>query len=285
MTCIAFATCLKFLDMQPGDALLAGELARRDVAVRAAPWNGDFAPFAQADLVLVRSTWDYPEHAAAFRGWIARCADAGLRLFNPAALMAWNLSKDYLLDLAARGAPLPPTRAVDPVAGSIAAAMDALGLAEAVVKPLVGATARGLSRVRRDDAAGLDRAAAVLGQRGLVQPVVAEIAERGETSFVFFAGRYSHGVVKRPAAGDIRSQREFGGRVEPANPPAWAVAEARRVLSLLPEAPLYARIDAVLLDARLALMEVELIEPELFLTHDEGAAGRLADVLVAKLKA
>lgn len=283
---IALATCLQFPAPQPGDALLVAALIERGVAVEAAPWNGDFAPFERADLTVVRSTWDYPEHLADFRKWIVRLGEGPGRLVNPAALMAWNLSKSYLLDLAERGAPLPPTRAVEPSAEAISDAMAALGIEEAVVKPLIGATARGLSRVRLEEKAGIVRAASALGgQNGLVQPLIADIAERGETSFVFFAGRYSHAALKRPAAGDIRSQSEFGGVVERASPPEWAIGEAARVLALLPETPVYARVDAVTLDAGLALMEVELIEPELFLTHDEESAGRLADLLAEQLRA
>lgn len=282
---IALATSRAFPDLQPGEVLLAEALAARGVDAAVAPWNAGFAPFAAADLVVVRSTWDYPQSPEMFRAWLGRLAREARRVVNPPGLMAWNLSKEYLFDLAARGAPLPATRLADPEPAALAAAMTALGVEEAVVKPAIGAGAGGLSRVRLADAEGLARAAAALGGPGLVQGVIGEIAARGETSMVFFSGRFSHAVVKRPAAGDIRSQVQHGALISPVAAPDWAVADAEKVLGLLPEAPLYARVDAVLLDGRMALMEVEVIEPDLFLTHDEGAAARFADALVEKLRA
>ena len=286
MPTIAVATCLAQPALQPGEALLEIELARLGVDAFAAPWNGDFAPFAAADLALVRSTWDYTDAPAAFAGFLDRLGREARRAVNPPALMRWNLSKAYLLELGEKGAPLPPTRRAAPDPAKLAAAMGALGLEEGIVKPIVGATSKGLARVRRDDELGLARAALGLdGHDALVQPFLGEIATAGETSFVFLGGEFSHAVVKRPAAGDIRTQQEFGAAILPAAPPPSAVREAARVLDHLPEPALYARVDAVLLDGALALMEVEVIEPELFLTHAEGAAARFARLLADELKA
>jgi glutathione synthase/RimK-type ligase-like ATP-grasp enzyme len=279
MTLIAFATCLEKPHIQPSDALLAVALERRGARVVAAPWNGAFEPFVQADATIIRSTWDYQHNVAAFENWLQRLHSVRGKVFNAPSLMRWNMAKTYLVDLAARGAPLPPTRVADRDAGAIARAMDELGLAEAVVKPIYGATSSGLSLVRRGDGEGRRTAVRKLDCRALVQALVPEIAA-GETSLLFFAGEYSHAVVKRPIAGDIRSQAEFGGTVATVAPPSWAIEEASRILALLPEPALYARVDVVLLDGTLWLMEVEVIEPDLFLTHDDGAAARLADALI-----
>ena len=153
------------------------------------------------------------------------------------------------------------------------------------VKPIFGATASGLSLVRRDGEASIDRAAGHLGFPGLVQAVVPEIKTLGETSLIYFAGAFSHAVTKTPQPGSILSQPDFGGRVEAVAPPARAIEAARRLLDLLPEPAHYARVDVVILDDGLRLMEVELIEPELFLTHDDDAAGRLAELLMQELDA
>lgn len=284
MPLIAFATCLREPEMQPGDTLFAAALEHRGARVVAAPWNGDFTPFAAADITVVRSTWDYPENVAPFEIWLQRMAKARGKTFNSLDLMRWNLPKTYLIDLADRGAPMPKSLIVNRDADAIANAMDRLNLTEAVVKPIYGGTSRGLSIVRRGDSAGLDAAVSILQHKAMVQPVIAEIAA-GETSIVFFAGEYSHAVLKRPVAGDIRSQPEFGARVTAMTPPGWAIEEAQKILALMPEPALYARVDVVLLDGRLWLMEVEVIEPDLFLTHDEGAAGRFADILIERTEA
>lgn len=275
MTLIVFATCNAQPAIQKDDALCLGAIEAGGARVEAAPWNGPFAPFERADLVVIRSTWDYWDDADAF----ARCLDrlkSLKRVANDPDLMIWNMNKRYLLDLAERGAPLPPTRLVAPEAAALADALDALGLDEAIVKPTVSAQAIGLSVIRRNDAQSLDRAARALGGEGLVQPLIREVQTAGETSLLYFNGEFSHAVVKRPAEGDIRVQVEHGGRTQPADAPASAIAEGRRVLSLLPTpaAPLYARVDLVVTPGASHLMEVELIEPSLYLTHAPERAAR-----------
>ncbi len=279
---IVFATCLAQPALQKSDATLAAACERRGVSVRPAPWNGDQAAFGEADAVVVRSTWDYQETPEAFAAWL-KGLEGGRPVFNPLAMMRANMSKRYLLALAEKGAPLPPARLVEPDAEAIAAAMDELGLAEAVVKPEFGATASGLSLVARGDKAGLAAAARKMAMPGLVQALVPEIAARGETSFIFIGGAFAHAVTKRPKPGEIRCQAEHGGSAEIASAPDWAVAEARSILGLISGEPLYARVDAVMLDGELRLMEVELIEPELFFTYAPEAAERFADALIERL--
>ncbi|WP_133162253.1 ATP-grasp domain-containing protein [Hyphococcus luteus] len=279
---IVFATCAAEPALQESDRVLAAALGARGFAVAAAPWNGPQDAFVAADAVVIRSTWDYQKTPDAFADWLARL-EGRPNVFNPPAMMRANMSKRYLLDLAGKGAPLPPTMAVEPDPDAIAAAMDALGLAEAVVKPEFGATASGLSVVRREDAAGLAAAAAKMAMPGLVQALVPEITTAGETSFIFAGRAFTHAVTKRPKSGDIRCQADHGGAAALADPPDWAVAEAHRLLAMVSGDPLYARIDAVTLDGEMRLMEVELIEPELFFTYSPDAAARLAGALLERL--
>lgn len=282
MSRIVFATCSARPDIQSGDALVAKALEARGAIVAAAPWNGPQDAFEAADAVVVRSTWDYQTAPDAFAVWLA-AQERASAVFNPPALMRWNMSKRYLLELALKGAPLPPTRLIEPSAAAIEAAMAAMGLDEAVVKPEFGATGSGLSRVVRGDAAGLAAAAEKMAMSGVVQALVPEIASRGETSFIFIDGDFSHAVVKRPKSGEILCQAEHGGLTQAASPPGSAVDTARAVLEMTPQSPLYARIDAILLDGRMQLMELEVIEPELFFTYCPEAADRFAAALLKRL--
>lgn len=279
---IVIATCNVFPELQSSDEVFADALRTRGVDVSVAPWNGDQAAFENADSVIIRSTWDYQEDPERFAGWIERLG-VRTRLFNSPSLMRWNLSKRYLLTMQESGAPMAPLTFVEPEADAIAAAMDEMRLEIAVVKPEFGATASGLSLVRRDDARALEAAAAAMAMPGVVQAFVPEIAEAGETSFMFIDGEFTHAVTKRPKPGDIRCQAEFGGTTEAVMPPPWAVEAAALIHAGLPQAPLYARIDVILLDGRLQLMEVELIEPELFFTYCLKAAARLAAALIERL--
>jgi glutathione synthase/RimK-type ligase-like ATP-grasp enzyme len=158
-----------------------------------------------------------------------------------------------------------------------------------VIKPVIGGGGAGLSLVRIDDAASFRNAAAKLAGLALAQPLIAAIRSAGEVSLVFFAGEFSHAVTKRPKAGGILVQEAHGGTTARCRARPAVIAAARRILDLLPAEPLYARIDAVLTDeARadggLMLMEVEVIEPDLFLTHDGGAPGRFADALMQAMR-
>lgn len=282
MTHIVFATCNASPDVQPSDAVVRDALVARGVQVDVAPWNGSQKAFEGVDAVVLRSTWDYQHTPMVFQHWLEQCATTGV-LLNPLPIVRWNLSKRYLLSLAGLGAPLPPTRAVAPNPVSIAAMMDEMGLAKAVVKPEFGATSSGLSVVERDDTPGLTAAAEALAMPGIMQPLLTEISIRGETSFIFIDGAFTHAVTKRPKKGEIRCQKEFGGVSEQAHPPDWAIEEARHILQMAPDDPVYARVDAIILDDTLQLMELELIEPELFFTYSLEAADRFAAALMKRL--
>lgn len=285
---IVFATCNKFPEIQEDDAFVVAPLEARGCRVVAAPWNGAFEPFARADLVVVRSTWDYWDAPQAFSAWLERLKSLK-RVANDPALMLWNLDKRYLVDLAASGAPLAPSRIVEATAASVRSAMDALAIDDAVVKPLVSGGAIGLSRVRRSDSPGLESAAAALMGAGIVQPVIPEIASAGETSLLYFDGVFSHAVVKHPKAGDIRIQTQHGGVTKASIAPQWAIEEGARILAMLPAPALYARVDVVLrerpgLDPALWLMEVEVLEPSLYLDFAPPAAAEaFAEALLRRM--
>jgi len=279
---IVFATCRALPQLQPGDVSIAEALQARGSEVVPVPWNGPFEPFEDADVVVVRSTWDYAEAASDFVAWLEALATVRGTVVNAPALMVWNSNKNYLLDLQARGASLPPTRLVRRDPGSILAAMAELGLTEAVVKPVVGASASGLSIVRMDDEASVTRAAERLGYDGLLQPLIPEIRTIGETSATFFRGEFSHAVVKRPRQGSMLVQEEHGGSTKAVTMSSEQVRVACSVLELLPEPPVIARVDLVLTETRALLMEVEVIEPELFVLHDPDAPKRCADAILGE---
>ncbi|MFT4512534.1 MAG: glutathione synthase/RimK-type ligase-like ATP-grasp enzyme [Planctomycetota bacterium] len=280
MKSVVFATCRSMPGFQPDDVLIVTALEARGCTVTPAAWNESFEPFERADLLVVRSTWDYFDEAAAFDAWLQRLKTVPGVVCNAPSLMLWNSNKKYLLDLAERGAPLPPTKLSQPTAAALTAAMDELDLQEAVVKPVIGAGASGLTIMQRNDADSIERAAAALQCEGLVQPLIPEIRTLGETSCTFFAGEFSHAVVKRPGTDSILVQAEHGGRTEPASLTPEQLATARSMLDLLPEPAVFARVDMVLIESAPLLMEIEVIEPELFVQHDATAADRFASVLL-----
>ncbi|QMW24362.1 ATP-grasp domain-containing protein [Sandaracinobacteroides saxicola] len=254
--------------------LLLAALRARGVACRVAAWDDGAARWDDAALILLKSPWNYADALTDFMAW-----GRGLQapVLNPWALVEWNVHKRYLAGMA--GA--VPTRVVARGEAAALRAADGDAAGRVVVKPAVGAGARGAMLGRWDDPAVVAHLAALL-QRGdaLVQPFVADVAA-GEVSLLYFDGVFSHAVRKVPADGDYRVQVQYGGVVERHAPSPAELALGAAALAACPLAPLYARVDMV--GATPLLMELEVIEPELFLFEDEGAAERLADAIVRRL--
>ena len=278
---ITLVTCMEMPGLLPEDEHLKSAMQAQGAEVTVAPWNGPFTPFAATDLVLIRTPWDYTDHAQKFAQWLDRLEEAQTLVSNPVALMSWNMNKHYLADLQRQGAPLTATAITAPEATDILSAAENLGLQDIVIKPVISAGSKGLARLVSPDHDAVEKALTGITCDMLVQAFVPEIETLGETSLLFFGDTFSHAVVKKPKQGDIRCQEEFGGSTTRIDPPAFAIEEARKLLTLLPEAPDYARVDVIIRDTDLILMEVELIEPELFFRLAPEAASLFAECIIA----
>jgi glutathione synthase/RimK-type ligase-like ATP-grasp enzyme len=280
-------------DARPGvtddDHLLADALSARGSVVHAVPWSDPAAPLNAYDAVVVRSCWDYFLRTGEFHDWLDRLEAERAPVHNDVRILRWNADKSYLRDLAARGVPVIPTHWLDRgSATSLAELRRATGWSELVVKPTVSGGAhrtwRATAAKQHDDDTRL--AAMVHDGAVMVQPLVSEIEREGEWSVVFFAGRYSHAVLKRPRTGDFRVQREHGGTFDSAQPTDAVIAAAASAIAAVPvgsKTPLYARVDGCVVNGALLLMELEVLEPELFLRCAPDAPAQLADALLARL--
>jgi glutathione synthase/RimK-type ligase-like ATP-grasp enzyme len=276
-------------ELSDDDRLLADALSTRGATVHAVPWSDRTAHWSAYDAVVVRSTWDYFLRADEFHAWLDRLQADGARVHNDARILRWNADKAYLRDLDARGVPIIPTRWLERgSAPSLGELRRATGWSELVVKPTVSGGGHRTWRAVPGTETNDDSRLAEMVDDGavMVQPLVNAVERDGEWSLVFFDGRYSHAVLKRPRSGDFRVQREHGGSFAPAEPTSAVIAAAERAIAAVPvagEAPLYARVDCCVVEDELLLMELELLEPELFLRCAPEAAGRLADALLARL--
>jgi glutathione synthase/RimK-type ligase-like ATP-grasp enzyme len=236
------------------------------------PWTevGDLSAF---DLVLPLVVWGYHLDYSRWLELLARAERHDWPMINPPPLLRWNGDKAYLAELATGGVSTVPTLAAE-------ACCDA-DLEEArrqfesdwlVIKPPISASAMGTHRLGPND----DLPADSRGRPMIVQPLIEEIAKTGEFSLMLFDGQFSHAVVKRPKAGDFRVQEYHGGVTLPcAAPPEGEVELAQAALAAAPAPATYARVDIVAGDdGALMIMELELIEPSLFLEHapDGGAS-------------
>lgn len=275
---ICLATCNKVPDLTEDDRLFREVLAAKGWTVESARWDDPEIRWQHYAAVILRSTWDYHLRIEEFRAWLECCQAAGARLLNPPELVRWNLHKGYLFDLEKEGVRIVPTHLIERGTGcKLGALMAERGWREAVIKPAISATAHRTFRVLRQDAGGAeDRIRAYAADCDLlIQPFLPEIVSQGELSFLFFGNELSHTVLKRARAGDYRVQNDFGGTAERFEPSPELAEQASAIARALPasEPWLYARIDAVELEGTLALMEAELIEPQLFFTvqHPQAA--------------
>jgi len=291
---IALATCAQFPSLYEDDAPLVPALAARGIEAVPVVWNDPDARWSEFPLVVVRSPWDYHQHASAFLAWLYRVAAASA-LVNPYPLLKWNSHKGYLRDLDARGVAMVPTAWCalgEPV--DLDAILEERGWTDAVVKPAVSAGANDTLRVGSHNRVAGAELLAHLVRRGdaMVQPYLASVEGHGERSLVYLDGVFSHALRKHAllAPGAVEPQAQAVGvpRVD-ASPAERAFAEqvlaAAAAASGAPAA--YARVDIAPSptgDGAPLLMELEALEPCLFLRLGE-AHERFADVLAARARA
>jgi glutathione synthase/RimK-type ligase-like ATP-grasp enzyme len=281
---LALATSEQFPHLPADDSALVRALQDGGVHPEAVVWSEPTVDWCRFDAVLIRSCWDYHLRTSEFLEWVQRLDALGVSLFNPPALIRWNVEKHYLRDLASRGAPVLTTIWLPRGATNVELPPS---WSRVVVKPVVSLSAHDtwLLDVPLDEH-GRSRLARMLDTGDvLVQPFVPEIRRYGEMSFVFIDGTFSHAARKRPRPRDFRVQEQHGGRSAPARPSSRHVQTATGVLALLPTTPLYARIDAIVYRDQFRLMEAELIEPELFFRFAPTAATKLARALIARVPA
>ena len=256
----------------PDDALLAlaESLTNKGHNVSLEIWADKNVKWDSYDAIIIRSKWDYFLELDAYRDWLLEMKAAKRPLYNSADLVLWNLEKTYLLDLESRGVPIVPTCLVkqgDDAAEAIKKSLSQWAEAPYfIIKPTVSAGAYETRRIARTDMddAGLAAISAVHAHSdALVQPYMAEI-EEGEYALVFLNGAFAYAVHKKPVLGDFRVQTKHGGILTPVDVDAQMVAAGKKVIDVLEDTPLYARVDGVVRDGQFLLMELEINEPGLY---------------------
>lgn len=282
---VALATAARLPAGMADTPALSAALAENGVAVQVRAWCDAETDWQQFALVVPHCTWDYLERQQEFRDWLRVCDQRGT-LANPLRLLDWSLDKAYLLELTAHGIAIPPTARFER-GGDVTPARlrERFGRTPLVVKPSVGG---GGHRVWRcagpEDAADMARAQ-LPAESVLVQAFEPAVTTDGEYSAVFIEGLLSHVVRKRPRDGDFRIHRRYGATRETVDAQPWMAAYGRRVLSAMRSMPLYARVDFLLpRPGAPVLMELELLEPDLYLRESPGAEVRFAAALAARAR-
>lgn len=228
---------------------------------------------------IIGTTWDYWDHHDAFIETLNEIERATL-LFNTAELVSWNSHKSYLRELAQKGARLIPTLWFDQVDhAAFLSAFEQLDSDDLVFKRQVGAGADGQFRLSPNDTLP------DMPHPMMVQPFMRQIQEEGEYSFVFIDGEFCHALLKTAKMGDYRIQSSYGGSETAITPSSTDLADAQAILTTLDNIPLYARVDMLRgEDARLLLMELELIEPYLYPPEGPNLGAMMADAVSRRLR-
>ena len=270
------------------DGLVASALQQRGLRFARIAWSDEHFDWSGTKAALFRSTWDYFDHFAEFSEWLDRVSRV-TELINPAELVRWNCDKHYLRALEQQGIRVPPTLFLEPgTRTTLPALLASTGWREAILKPAVSGAARHTYRVNAGGAAQLDSVfQRLLAEETLLfQRFEETIVSRGEVSLVVIGGRFTHAVRKIARPSDFRVQDDHGGTVHPHTPSASEVALAEQCVAACSPHPFYARVDCIQDDTdRPTLMELELIEPELFFRFYPPAAEALAGVVAEHLRA
>lgn len=278
---VYLVSCAELPTSDGDDDALVGALGDLGVHAEWAPWDSD-ANFTDADLVVLRSPWDYTDRLDEFLAWCATVSG----LANPLPVVRWNIDKSYMVELAGAGVPIVPTTLLHP------GDRPQWPVGSFVVKPAVGAGSRGALKVADGDHAAADAHWGSLGVTALLQPYQSAVDNHGETAMVYFGGQYSHAFTKSAMLTDDAKMDPSGTfvveRLTPATPDAARrrIAEdtmdaAATLLGIRRADLLYARVDLVAgSDGSPLLLELELAEPSLgFRQTDATAPLRFASAI------
>lgn len=247
-------------------------LKEKGLNIESVIWNDPKVNWNRYNLALLKSPWDYFDLIDDFNKWLDFMEAQQIKLLNPINKVRWNTNKHYLKEIAEADLNITPSafiRKGDEV--NLDHYFDQFKTDRLIVKPCISGGAKNTFKVTLDN---VDKINAQINQLikaedFIVQPFLPEILENGEWSFIFFNGIYSHSLIKQAKAGDFRVQPAHGGSVHPQNPNQNLIATAAKYVKFFANDCLYARVDGTFVDGKFLLMELELIEPFLFLNTDQ----------------
>ncbi len=270
------------------DGLVGEALQNRGYQVHRTNWDNPEFDWSTTRAVLFRTTWDYFERFEEFWEWI-ESIEGKTQLINSYDILKWNSDKHYLQDLEKARIRTIPTRFIEP--GETRSLMQLIQEAqwdnqEVILKPAIAAGAHHTYRLNKENVHELEDTFTELIKKEsmLLQPFQRNILTKGEISFMVFGGKYSHAILKKAKSGDFRVQDDFGGTVHDYTPTEDEIEFAEYVASKCAELPVYARVDVIWdNDNKLAVSELELIEPELWFRNSPNAAKLMAQSVIEAL--
>ncbi|NJM79236.1 MAG: hypothetical protein HC854_05695 [Flavobacterium sp.] len=268
MTKVALLTCEKFPLLTPSDQLLIPALAKHKIQAKVEIWDNASVNWINYDYLIFRNTWDYYEKEQQFNLWLDQIEKLGIKTLNSLDIIQENKHKFYLKDLQEKGVNIIPTLFQKKTNQLDLKSIIPKHWKKIVIKPAFSA---GSYLTEVFDATEIEninsKYTSIASQKELlIQEFKSEIKIEGETSFLFFNKQFSHCVNKKPAENDFRIQVQFGGKYTLIQPSKALIEQAQKIVNLFPENLLYTRVDGIIIDNQIHLMEVECIEPDLYFT-------------------
>jgi hypothetical protein len=254
---VGFVVSKRNRKLSLSDQSLVNPLKSMGFAVTPLPWDDSNIKWIDYETLIIRACWNYPDRYDEFLAWLTQIQAMEIKVWNPTPLLIWNSHKKYLLDLQMRGIPTVEMILVDQNSSPfIPMIFDQIRWPDLVIKPAVGATSRGVKRFSQAERAdAINYVKKMTPKTGvIIQPLMAEIDNEGEYKFVFFNKQFSHAILFTPH--DLKKV---------VKPTVELIEAAARNLEAIKSPLLYARVDGLIHNNQLTTMEVELIEPELFL--------------------
>lgn len=257
-------------------------LTRKGLNVVLSIWTDENVDWSGFDVAIIKSPWDYHNHLKEFLVWLDKIDSLGVKVLNPPEVIKWNSHKSYLKDIIQTGLPVIPAEYLEKGSAFDSRFFDLFNTETLVVKPCISAGAQNTMTVNKYNLKKrMEEIRLLLQERDyMVQPFVEEI-KNGEWSFLFFNGKYSHCSLKTPKQGDFRVQHYHGGSISYPRPNPIHIEQAGAYLRTLSQPTLYARVDGVVINNSFELMELELIEPYLFLNANNNLLENYYQALIA----
>lgn len=235
-------------------------------------WNDAEVKWENYDLLILKSPWDYFDLIEDFYKWLTKLENQKVRLLNPISIVKWNADKHYLQEIEKAGLKVTPSIFLskgDQI--NLANYFQLFNTQQLIVKPCVSGGSKNTFKVTAKNVEEITATLAqlILNEDFIIQPFLKEIEEHGEWSFLFFNGKFSHAILKKAKKGDFRVQASFGGTVHAKNAPLTYLNSAQLYVNQFAKGCLYTRVDGTIINGEFYLMELELIEPFLFLAEHQ----------------
>lgn len=279
---IGILTCARLPELLESDQKLIPLFNEHSMTAKAVIWDDASIDWTTFDYLLFRNTWDYYQKEAAFNDWLQKMESLGIKTMNPLAVIQQNKHKFYLKEIENKGVLILPTIFLEKNSKKNLESILPKSWEEIVIKPAFSAGSYLTKLVDRSEIVSIQKEFEEHFETKdfLLQKFRPEIKELGETSFIFFNGVFSHAVNKKPVDGDFRVQIQYGGKYTLIEPNIELINQAKYVLEQIPEKLLYARIDGIVKDNLLHLMEIELIEPDLYFDIAVGSRERFVEAFL-----